>query len=91
MNNLIKAIVSFFFIALVVANAAIFVVEIKSSTEVTRMETELENLKQSNIDLENRLGEVSSLEYAASMAAAMNFSKKAVPTYLDSLKYALNR
>lgn len=91
MNNLLKTLISVFFITLVIANAGIFVAEIKSSTEITRMETELDSLKQSNIDLENKLGEVSSLEYAASMAAAMNFSKKAVPTYLDSLKYALNR
>jgi len=91
MNNLLKTFISVFFVVLVIANAGIFVVEIKSSTEITKMETELDSLRQSNIDLENKLGEVGSLEYAASMAAAMDFSKKAVPTYLDSLKYALNR
>lgn len=80
-----------FFIGLVLANVYIFVAGIKSSVEITKMETELEKIRQENYTLESKLGEVSSLEYAASMAANMNFSKKAVPTYLENLKYALNR
>jgi len=91
MKKLIKPTIILFFIALVVANVYIFVVGIKSSVEITKMESQLENLRQENYSLESKLGEVSSLEYAASMAANMDFSKKAVPTYLESLKYALNR
>ncbi len=91
MKKLIKPAVIIFFTALIIANVYIFVAGIKSSVEITKMETELENLKQENYGLESKLGKVSSLEYAASMAANMDFSKKTVPTYLDSLKYALNR
>jgi len=91
MKKLIKPTVIVLLAVLIVANVYIFVVGIKSSVEITKMETELENLKQANYSLESRLGEVSSLEYAASMAAKMDFSKKTVPTYIDNLKYALNR
>lgn len=91
MKKIIKPTIIILFTALILANVYIFVAGIKSSVEITKMETELENIKQENYSLESKLGEVSSLEYAASMAANMDLSKKAVPTYLDSLKYALNR
>lgn len=91
MKKILKPIIIIFFAALILTNVYIFVAGIRSSVEITKMETELENLKQENYSLESKLGEVSSLEYAASMAAKMDFSKKTVPTYLDSLKYALNR
>ncbi len=91
MNKVIKPLVVIFFSGLVFANVYIFVAGIKSSVEITKIEAQLEKIKQENYSLEGKLGEVSSLEYAASMAATMDFSKKTVPTYLENLKYALNR
>lgn len=91
MRQLIKTTILVLFISLMLTNACIFVAGIKSSNEVGRMETQLDKLKQENIELENQLSHVNSLEYAASVAASFNFDKKAVPTYLDGLKYALNR
>lgn len=91
MKKLIKGIIYFLFVCLVITNVYIFVAGIKSSNELTQMENQLEKFKQENIDLESRLSQVDSLEYAASVAASINFDKRAVPTYLESLKYALNR
>jgi len=91
MKKTIKAVIYLLVVCLVVTNIYIFVVGIQSSNEVSRMEKSLEKLRQENIDLESQLSQIDSLEYAASIAASLDFEKKAVPTYLDSLKYALNR
>ncbi|PIV09776.1 hypothetical protein COS31_02810 [Candidatus Roizmanbacteria bacterium CG02_land_8_20_14_3_00_36_15] len=91
MKLTIKGLMIFLFLLLVLTNTYIFMVGIKSSNELSKMETELEKLKQDNIELETRLSHVNSLEYAASVAASLNFQEKTVPTYLDSLEYALNR
>jgi len=91
MKLTIKGLMIFLFLLLVLTNTYIFMVGIKSSNELSKMETELEKLKQDNIELETRLSHVNSLEYAASVAASLNFQEKTVSTYLDSLEYALNR
>lgn len=91
MIRAIKFIILILFVGLILTNIHIFVNGIKSSVTMVQMEKELEKLRQENIDFESRLSQVNSLEYAASMAASFDFNKKAVPTYLENLKYALNR
>jgi len=91
MKSAIKTIIFILLTVLIFTNIYIFMVGIRSSNDLTRMETDLAKLKQENIELENKLSYFDSLEYASSVAASLNFDQKAIPTYLDSLKYALNR
>lgn len=91
MKKLIKTIIFILFIGLILSNVYIFVAGINASNEIVRLEKKLDKLRQDNIELDTQLGQVDSLEYAASMAASFDFEKKAVPLYLDGLKYALNR
>lgn len=91
MKKLVKSLIIFLVAGLVISNVYIFVVGIKSAGDIVRLEEKLETLKRDNLDLENKLSYVSSLEYAASRAADLNFETKAIPSYLDNLKYAANR
>ena len=91
MFKALKTIIFTLFIGLILVNIFIFVAGIKSSAAVAHMEKDLEKLKQENVDLESQLSQIDSLDYAASIAASFDFDRRAVPTYLDSLKYALNR
>jgi len=91
MKKLIKPVLFIFLAILILINVLIFVRGIQSAVEITKIESQLVSLKEENYSLENKLSEVSSLSYAASMAAELNFSQKTVPFYLDGLKYALNR
>jgi len=91
MFKTLKTIIFTLFIGLILVNIFIFVGGIQSSAMVASMEKDLEKLKQDNVDLESQLSQIDSLDYAASIAASFDFDRRAVPTYLDSLKYALNR
>lgn len=61
------------------------------SNDVSFYETEIRKTHLNNIELEKKASGIDSLQYASSMAAIMNFTKKEIPLYLDNLKYALNR
>ncbi len=91
MKKKVQLLIIILFIFLSVTNVYIFFAGITSSNKLLKMEEKLKKLKEKNLQLESRLSRVDSLDYAASVAAQMDFNKKIVPTYLESLKYAFNR
>ncbi len=79
------------FFALLATNIFIFLHSIKLSDEINHFEKEISALHQENLQLANKIYAVDSFQNAASLAAQLDFTKKAQPVYLDDLKYALNR
>ena len=76
---------------LLTANLFVFVYGVNLGNQISHYEREIKRLKQENTALEKQAIAVGSLDHAASMAAALNFSRRATPVYLESLKYAANR
>ena len=79
------------FFILLLANVYVFVSGVALSDEISKFDIETTKLHQQNLELEKKLYSVESLNYAASMAAQMNFSNAAPPVYLDEQRFALNR
>lgn len=77
------------FLALVVANIAIFVSGMRLSEQINFYEKETKRLHQENLELEQKMYEVNSLQHAASLAAQLDFKKKAEPYYLHQIGFAL--
>ncbi len=91
MKLLSKSIIWGIFAVLVVVNIFIFVNSIGLSDNINKFESDTKTLHQENLNLENEVYQIDSLQYAASVAASLNFSQKAQPIFLENLKYALNR
>lgn len=85
-----KFIIWVVFLLLIVANIFVFLNSIRLSDKINRFEKEIASLHQENLVLENRIYKVDSLQYAASIAAQLNFWKKAEAVFLNGLKYARN-
>ena len=79
------------FIALLLANVYVFVSGVALSDEISKFDIETTKLHAENLELEKKLYSVESLNYAASIAAQMNFTNAAPPVYLDQQTFALNR
>jgi hypothetical protein len=88
MKTIIKSIFFVVFASLVVANVYIFVSSIKLGERITFYESEIKKLHNANIELEQKVYKVNSLQYSASQAAALDFTKKVEPIYLDKLHFA---
>lgn len=91
MKNLTKYALLLVFLGLVAANIYAFLDSIKLSDKINHYESEIKNLHQENLILENKIFTVDSLQHATSMAAQLNFTQKAQPVFLDNLKYARNQ
>lgn len=91
MKKIIKIIVPILFIGLVVINIFIFVSSMSLSQQINSFEKDTQKIRQQNIALEKELYRANSLDYAASVAAKLEFTKKAEPYFLENLKYALNK
>ncbi len=76
---------------LVIANALIIVRGLKLSDEIYRFESQTKNIKKQNSELEKKLYDASSLQYAASQAARLGYTKNAPAYSLTVLKQARNR
>lgn len=85
---MIKRLIALTIFALLVGNLYIFVHTIQLSDDINRFEKEIRNIHQENLTLENKVFEVDSLRYAASLAAELDFSNKSEPFYLERLRYA---
>lgn len=76
---------------IIVSNIYIFVSGINLSNEISKYEKDIIILHKENIELEKiSTGDVS-FQKAASLAAELDFTKKAVPVYLNNLVVALNK
>lgn len=80
-----------FFVMLVIGNVYIFVSGIKLSDQINHFEAETAKIHQQNIELENKIFEITSLKETASMAASLNFTEKPAPIVLENNPYAFNR
>ena len=80
-----------FFVFLLAANIYIFLSGMNLSEKINTYEKETRRLHQENIDLEAKAYEANSLQYAASRAAELDFTKKAEPYFLDTLRVALKK
>ncbi len=88
MNQLTKYTISAIFLALISANIYVFLNSLKLSDKINLFEKEIKSLHQENLGLENKIYEVDSLQYAASLAAQLDFTQKAQPTLFENLKFA---
>ena len=80
------------FFVLLFVNIFIFVRSIALGSEINFYEKEIKKVHQENIELSNKTYEIDSLQYAASLAARLEFTQSVKPFYLEGLnKYALNR
>jgi len=86
-----KYIIYIVLFAIIVSNIYIFVSGINLSNEISKYEKDTMILHKENIELEKiSTGDVS-FQKAASLAAELDFTKKAVPIYLNNLAVALNK
>lgn len=88
MNHLTKYILWAVFFVLISVNIYVFLNSLKLSDRINLFEKEIKSMHQENLGLENKIYEVDSLQYAASLAAQLDFSQKAQPTFLENLKFA---
>ena len=89
--NIFKKTVWVTFFILLFVNMSILVHSISLSHEINIYENEIKKIHQENIELSNKAYEIDSLQYAASMAARLEFTQSATPFYLEGQKYALNK
>lgn len=87
--SVVKPLIILMFVGLAIANIGIFISSIQLSDKITFYDKESKRLKQENLDLEQKIYEVNSLQKAASAAAELDFTKKAEPNYLENLGVAL--
>lgn len=88
MKKIVKLGLYLLFTSLVAVNIFVFVSGMKLSQEINKLELETKKLKQDNMDLENKLYQANSLEFASLFAKDLNFTQKAEPYYLENLGFA---
>lgn len=79
------------FIALMVGNVYVFVSGVQLSEDIHRFETEIKQLEEENTRLETKVLQIESMDFAATVAAELEYTKKADPVFFDQdPKYAYN-
>jgi hypothetical protein len=86
-----KILITILFFVLVVANLLIFVSGMNLSQKISYFEQETKRLRRENISLQKKAYEADSLQFAASVAAQLNFAQKAEPYFLENLGFALRK
>ncbi|MCX7955870.1 MAG: hypothetical protein N2593_02045 [Patescibacteria group bacterium] len=84
--NFLIGIIIFLFVFF---NLSFFYLSIKLSDEISFYEKKIENIHHENINLEKKLSEISSLEYAKKTASNFGLTEKPKIYFLENLKYAL--
>ncbi|MBI3366591.1 hypothetical protein HY041_03115 [Candidatus Roizmanbacteria bacterium] len=75
---------------LILANMFVFVSGIVLGDQIGHFEQETKKVHEQNVALEQKTSHLDSLEYAASIAASLDFVKRSTPIVLENLKYAFN-
>jgi hypothetical protein len=78
----------FLLVFLIVVNLGIFYFSIKVSDDIRENELKIEKIHKENIDLERKLSQLDSLNFAQNVAEKLEFTKEAEPLFLENLKYA---
>ncbi len=76
---------------LIIANMFVFVSGIVLGDQIGHFEKESKKIHEQNLALEQKTSHLDSLQYAASVAASLDFVKRSSPIVIENLKYALNR
>lgn len=91
MKSFYKLIISGIFTALILLNIWVFTKGMNLSEDINKFELMTKKLKKENMELEANLYRINSLKNTSSMAAHLDFTKKADPYFLDNLKVALKK
>ncbi|MEX1052694.1 MAG: hypothetical protein WEC80_02500 [Patescibacteria group bacterium] len=91
MKSPLKMLIFSTFVVLLGLNIWVFVKGISLSSDISKYEQKTKELKKVNMELETELYSINSLKHTSSIAAQLNFSKKAEPYFLDNLKVALKK
>ena len=91
MKKIGKILLTVLFLVLVTANLLIFVSGMNLSQQISHFEQETKRLRRENISLQKKAYEADSLQFAASVAAQLNFAQKAEPYFLENLGFALRK
>ena len=90
MKKLIKNGVWIVMAVIIIANVFLFLNGLTLGDQISTYEASISKLKEENTDLEKKVFQSQSFTYAASMAAALNYTKKTSPLYIENLVYAKN-
>ena len=91
MKSVFKFFISGVFIILLLLNFWIFTKGMYLSQEISKYETNTQKLRKENMELETKLYKINSLKNTSSMAASLEFTRRANPYFLDNLKVALKK
>jgi len=91
MKSVFKFFISGVFITLLLLNFWIFTKGMYLSQEISKYETNTQKLRKENMELETKLYKINSLKNTSSMAASLEFTRRANPYFLDNLKVALKK
>ncbi len=91
MKKTLKLLIGLSFLGLIIANIFIFVSEMNLGQQVSYFEQETGRLHKQNLVLQQKAYAADSLQYAASVAAKLNFAQKAEPYFLENLGFALRK
>lgn len=91
MKSFYKLIITGIFIFLILLNIWVFTRGMHLSEEINKFELRTEELKKDNMELEANLYRINSLKNTSSIAANLDFTKRADPYFLDNLRVALKK
>lgn len=91
MKYFYKLIITGIFTGLILLNIWVFTKGMNLSEDINKFELKTKKLKKENMELEANLYRINSLKNTSSMAANLDFTKKADPYFLDNLKVALKK
>lgn len=86
-----KLLIGVLFLVLIVANLYIFVSGMNLGQQISYLERETKRLHKENLSLQKKAYEADSLQFAASVAAQLDFAQKAEPYFLENLGFALKK
>ncbi len=87
----LKIISAFVLLILAVVNIYVFVSGLSLQGEMSYYEKETYRIKQENLDFQEKVFEANSLQYAASKAADLEFTRRAEPYNLAKPEFALSQ
>lgn len=85
----IKNIIISLVLILVFFKIYFFIVTIKLSEEIKKLDQQIKKIHEENLSLEEEISKIDSLQYVASSASSLGFIKSAELIHLENLKYAL--
>lgn len=88
MIKIVHYAIFFLLVTLALINVHIFVSGMRLGDEINYFESEVVKFRQENSELEKHVYEIDSLQHAASLSAALDFTKKVQPYYIDNFTYA---